>query len=335
MTHPKRGLARYISVRGFQNRYQALDGYQRRHRWLGFPLAVRQKYADDQGGYLAATITYYAFFSVFPLLLVFVSVLGFALRGHAKLQHSIVRSALGQFPVVGHDLQIHSLRGSSLGLAVGLAGAIWAGTGVFLAAGNAMDQLWGVPIRKRPSFLRARGRAFLLLLALGAGVLCSSGLGGLSAVGAGYGAGWKVGSLALAAALNFLVFWVAFKLLTVHDVSWRSLRPGAVAAAIGYTALQLVGGYYVGHVLHGAGNTYGTFALVIGLLSWIYLAVHIALLAAEANVVAAQDLSPRSLSLLREQPLSSADERALTARAVVEERRSDETISADFGRTST
>ena len=45
--------------------YDAFDRFQQRHRWLGFPLAVRQKYSDDQGGYLAATVTYYGFFSFF------------------------------------------------------------------------------------------------------------------------------------------------------------------------------------------------------------------------------------------------------------------------------
>ena len=58
----------------------SLDAYQRRHRWLGFPLAVIYKFADDQGGYLAALITYYGFLSLFPLLLLLVTILGFALQ---------------------------------------------------------------------------------------------------------------------------------------------------------------------------------------------------------------------------------------------------------------
>ena len=61
---------------GFGKRYSAFDQFQQRHRWLGFPLAVLQKYADDQGGYLAATITYYGFFAIFPLLLVLTTLAG-------------------------------------------------------------------------------------------------------------------------------------------------------------------------------------------------------------------------------------------------------------------
>jgi membrane protein len=310
---------------------EVFDRYQRRHRWLGFPLAVRQKYSDDQGGYLAAAITYYGFFSVFPLLLVFVSVLGFVLQGHRHLQQTIVRSALGSFPVIGHDLVINSIKGSALALGIGIAGATWAGMGVLLAAEDAMNQLWGVPFRRRPGFLRARLRALMLLAALGGGVLGSTALGALATVGAGYGIAWKLGAFVLSAGLNFLLFWVAFRLLTVHDVSWRSLRGGALAAAMAYSGLQLLGGYYVGHVLRSASNTYGTFALVIGLLSWIYLAVHVTLLAAEANVVAARRLWPRSFAEFAGQPLTEADRRALEQRARVEERRADETITVSFG----
>src|SRR5436309_12100142 len=99
--------------------YHRFDRYQQRHAWLGFPLAVRQKYSEDQGGYLAATIAYYGFFSIFPLLLVLVTVLGFVLAGNPGLQREILDSALGQFPVIGHQLQVHALSGNALALAVG------------------------------------------------------------------------------------------------------------------------------------------------------------------------------------------------------------------------
>ena len=131
----------------FGERYAAFDRFQQRHASVGFPLAVLQKYSDDQAGYLAATITYYGFFSLFPLLLVLTTSLGFVLRGHHHLQQSIVNSALGQFPVIGRELQRGSLHGSSLALGLGVAAALWAGMGVFLASENAMNQLWGVPAR--------------------------------------------------------------------------------------------------------------------------------------------------------------------------------------------
>lgn len=302
------------------------DRFQQGHAALGFPLAVRQKYSEDQGGYLAATIAYYGFFSVFPLLLVFTTTLGFVLRGHAHLEHQIVHSALGQFPVIGRELKTGSLKGNRLALGLGLAGALWAGLGAVIAAENAMNQVWGVPFRCRPNFLHARVRALLLLLVLGGGALAATALAAAGTVGAHYGIGWKVASVAISALLDFGLFWLSFRVLTAQDLSWSSLRVGAAAAAVGYEALQLLGGYYVGHVLSHASNVYGTFALVIGLLSFIYLAIHVTLLAAEVNVVASRRLWPRSFSIGAQQPATAGDKDALTQRSKVEERRTDQQI---------
>lgn len=321
-THGDRGR-----VRGW---LATLDHWQRHHGWIGFPLAVRQKYADDQGGYLAAAITYYGFFSVFPLLLVLVSALGFVLHSDAHLERSILRSALGQFPVIGPQLRTHSLDGSGIGLALGLIGALWAGTAVCRAVQFAMDQVWGIPLVERPSYLGARVRALAVLLVLGAGVLASTCLGGVGTIGAPLGIVWRLVAVALSTVLDFFLFWVAFRTMTGGRETWRCLRGGAAAAAVGYETLQLVGGYYVAHVLKTASNTYGTFALVIGLLSWIYLATHVTLLAAEGNVVASRRLWPRGLSFGVQQPPTEADERALRQRAALEERRHDERIAVTF-----
>jgi inner membrane protein YhjD len=326
--HGSRSISRATGAMGTAR--AAVDHYQRTHKWAGLPLAVLQKYSDDQGGYLAASITYYAFFSLFPLLLVFVSILGFVLRGHAHLDHTIVTSALGQFPVIGPQIQTHSLGGSGAAFAIGLVAAVWAGMGVCRAAQNAMDQLWGIPMLARPGFVQARTRAFVLLLVLGLGALASTGLSGFGTVGSHFGIAWKLMAIVLSIVLNFFVFWLAFRTLMSGEETWRALRGGAIAAAIGYEALQLVGGYYVTHVLKSASNTYGTFALVIGLLSWIYLATHVTLLAAEGNVVATRHLWPRTLGGGSAQPPTDADEGALRQRALVEERRDDEAIGVTF-----
>jgi inner membrane protein YhjD len=305
------------------------DRFQQRHAWLGFPLAVRQKYSDDQGGYLAATITYYGFFSLFPLLLVAATILGFVLHGHPKLEQSVLNSALGQFPLIGHDVKTGRLGGSGVALAIGLALALWSGMGVFLAAENAMQHLWGVPFRRRPDFFHARGRALLMLLLLGGGALGTTILSGLGTFGASFGLAWKVASIALSTALDIGLFWVAFRLLTTNAVAWSCLRGGAIAAGLGWQVLQSLGTYYVAHELKHASEVYGTFGTVIGLLSFLYLSAHITLLAAEGNVVATRRLWPRSFSVVFQQPATEADKRALAQRAKVEERRQDEDVDVE------
>jgi membrane protein len=316
-------------VSRLRERYDAFDRYQRRHAWLGFPLAVRQKYSDDQGGYLAATITYYGFFSIFPLLLVFVTLLGYVLEGDSSLKQRILSTTLAQLPILGRD-SIRALSGNALALAFGIVAALWAGMGVFLAAENAMNHLWGVPFRRRPDILRSRLRALELLLLLGGGALAATALGGAAAFGASLGWPVTVGAILVSTLLDFGLFWVAFRLLAAGEISWRCLRGGAAAAAVAYEGLQVLGGFYVGHVLAGANRTYGTFGTVIGLLSWIYLGAHVTLLAAEANVVASRRLWPRSFSVVFEQPATEADRRALVQRSRVEERRQDADVDVSW-----
>jgi membrane protein len=308
-----------------------IDRFQQRHPTVGFPLAVRQKFADDQGGFLAASITYYAFFSIFPLLLVLVTLLGYALEGDPSLQHRVLDSALADFPVIGPQLQtnVHSLRGSVAALIVGIAVALWAGTGVALALENALDHIWGVPIRRRANPIYARLRALLWIVALGGITLVGTVLGSASAF-ATYGPAVRVLALLISLGINLVVFLAVFRVLTSHSPSWRDVLPGAIVAALSWEVLQTVGGYIVDRQLRHASSTYGVFAIVIGLLSWIYLAANVTLLSAEINVVNARRLWPRSLSLLGEQELTEGDAEALRQRAGVEERRTDEDIRVAF-----
>src|SRR5438270_10021978 len=109
---------------------RAFDRTQQRHKWLAIPFAVIKKFSDDGAGGLAALVAYYAFFSLFPLLLVFVTILGYVLQGHPGVQKSISDSVLGQFPIIGKEIQGKQLHGRSIALIIGIAAALWAGLGV-------------------------------------------------------------------------------------------------------------------------------------------------------------------------------------------------------------
>jgi len=131
----------------------SVDAYQRDHRWLGFPLAVSYKFGDDQGAYLTALITYYGFLSLFPLLLLLVTVLGFVLQGDPDLQARLVDSTLAELPIIGSQLRenVHSLRGSGVGLAVGIVGTLYGCLGAAGATQNAFNRAWAVPRNERPT----------------------------------------------------------------------------------------------------------------------------------------------------------------------------------------
>src|SRR3954465_9472329 len=96
------------------------DAFQQRHRWVGMPLAVGYKYADDQGGFLAALITYYGFVSLFPALLLLVTTLGYVLAGNPSAQQHILDSFVAQLPVVGPQLEqnVSSLHGNPVALLI-------------------------------------------------------------------------------------------------------------------------------------------------------------------------------------------------------------------------
>ncbi len=148
---------------------------------------------------------------------------------------------------------------------------------MFIAAESVMDQIWGIPPRRRPGFVAVRLRALLLGLVLGSGAVGTSALNAFGTVGAGHGLLWRIGSFAFSTAANVALFWLAFRLLTADQVSWRQLRGGAVLAAFAWELLLAGGSLYVHYVVASASNTYGTFAGVIGLLSFIYLSAdHIA-----------------------------------------------------------
>jgi membrane protein len=304
---------------------RAFDRRQQKHLWLAFPVAVIKKFSDDQAGSLAALVAYYSFFSLFPLLLVFVTVLGFVLEGDPGAQESVKNSVLGQFPIIGEQIQVHSLHGHALALAIGLATSLWAGLGVTQAAQNALDKVWAVPFKHRSDFVYSRLRGLALLVSLGILFLVASLASGLVTGGLG-GPALKVAGIGLSLLLNFGLFLAAFRLMTSDTVATRCLWVGVAFASVLWEVLQIVGGYYIGHILKNNTGTYAQFGLVIALLLWLHLGAQITLYAAEINVVLNRKLWPRSLF----SPAVPADERTLTALAKVEERAEHEKIDVRF-----
>lgn len=304
---------------------RALDRLQRRRGALGFPLAVLRKYADDGAGSFAALIAYYGFFSLFPLLLVLTTILGYLLRGDQDLYDTIVTSALGQFPVIGSDLKDRTLGGSAVALAIGLVAALWAGLRLTLAGQRAMDQVWDVPRRARSDFLTSRLRALVTLVVLGGLNVAVTTAIGLIVGGVGEAA-VKVAGFLLSVLLDVLLFWAVFRLLTSRTIATRRLLPGIVLAAVAWVALQTLGGIYVNHFVISAHTTYGFFAIVIGVLSWLALGASALLYAAEANVVRARRLWPRSLMA----PITDADRQAVRDAASAQARRVGERIEVTF-----
>jgi YihY family inner membrane protein len=305
---------------------ERIDRFQRSHRSLAIPVAVAKKFSNDQGGNLAALVAYYAFFSLFPLLLVFVTVLGYVLHGNQSAIDSVRHTVARNFPGIEHLLDIQSLSGSGVALAIGLLTALWAGLGVTNSAQNAFAAIWAVPMKARPSFIASRLRGLALIFVIGTLFLLATAASGLVSAGLAGPAG-TVAGIVLSLLVNLALFFVAFRLMTTRAVATRCLWNGVVLAAIVWTVLQAVGGLYVRHVIAGLSPAYSSFATVIPLLIWLHLGAQMTLYAAELNTVLARKLWPRSLV---GPPTEPADRATIAALARVEERDDSVTVEVAF-----
>ena len=305
------------------------DAYQQGHPLPAFVVGVAKKYIEDRGPSLAALLAYYGVLSLFPLLLVLFTALGLLFSHDPSLRNRVIHSALSQFPVVGKQLDGHDaisqLKAKGLGLAVGLVGLFWGSLGVTKAGQRAMADVWNVPQLNRPRFARRIGRGFEFLGVLVLDVIISTALAGLVTFG-GHALWLQVLAVILGVVINVALFLLGFRILTPNSIATKTLLIGAATAALSWNLLQYLGTWLVGHELRHASQLYGYFGSILGLVSFLFIAAQITLIAAEVNVVKARRLYPRSLT----PPFTPADEAVLTALARQSQRFVAESVNVTF-----
>jgi uncharacterized BrkB/YihY/UPF0761 family membrane protein len=274
----------------------ALDGWQRRTRWAGVPYAVVKKFGDDSANLLVVGLAWYGFTAIFPLLLVVVTLFG--LIGAQSIGTGVIRT-LHEFPVVGSSFNPAShtaLHGSGFALVIGLIGLLYGAQGVTQTAQQAMATVWNVPQTQRPGFLPRLGRSLGALLTIGGAFV-------LNAFVTSYVTGGttdyaiRVPILVGLVLVNTGLYFASFTLLTPKAVGPRGLLPGAIVAAVGFTALITVGTGLLTHQLKNASATYGAFGAIIGIVTFLLLLAELSMYAAELNPVLARSLYPRALPL--------------------------------------
>lgn len=306
-----------------------LDRIQQRFGPLSFVVAVVKKFGDDRGGLLCAMLAFYGFLSIFPLLLLLVTVLGFLGGGSHSLSHRIEVSAFSQFPLVGSKLSsnIHALRsGNVFGLVVGVLVVLWGSQGALQTAQYAQAEIWHVPAVLRPNFWARLGRAAVMTVVLGVFLVATTVLAGVVTIGR-HGSWAAFGAAILSVGLNVILFAVAFRVLTPRQIDWSALWPGAILGGTAWTVLQYAGGLLVEHELRNTSKVYGSFALVLGLIAFLYLSAEVTVYAAEMNVVKARLLWPRSLV---QPPLTRADREVLSSLALESKRRPEQYVGVGF-----
>lgn len=307
---------------------QKIDQYQRTHQISGFLYAVTKKYSEDEGGYQASLITYYAFLSLFPLFLALTSLLRLLLNGEQHFKTQLINNVTNIFPVLGSQLQrnVHATGKTGLALAISIVLTLYGARGAADALRRTLNHVWQVPRIKRAGFPKNILKSMSVIFTMGIGVSAASTLSAytLSRRGLPLKAFVAVATVIIV----FITLLFVFRAAVSGQYKLRDMWRGALIAAIGIEILQVVGVYVVGRELRHLDSLYGTFAVVLGLIFWIYLQTQVVIYAIEIDSVWHFHLWPRSITL----PLTSQDRQAYDLYAAKEAYLPQENLVPRFGR---
>lgn len=305
----------------------ALDGWQRRHGVLGFPIAVIKKYGDDAGGRHAALLTYYGFLSIFPVLLLAVVALTRVLAADPALRERVIDALVPPDLHDTVDTAVTSLPTGGLPLVIGLLGLLFSATGFVFTAYDTLNHLAGVPHRRRLDMVPRYLRGFLVLILL---LVCVATMALLTALSVEL---LEAGALSTAAAglgvllVSFALLLASARLLVARPVHFADLWPGALLGALVVSTIVLVFSPLLARFVSRSGPVYGSFATIVGLFALFYLVSQALVYSAEVAVVRRRRLWPRALDSADP---TDADRRALTVLARVEERIPAERVAVRF-----
>lgn len=285
-----------------------LNRLQQNQPVLGRPIAVIKKFSDDDGGHLAALMTYYGFLSLFPLLIIATAVSQIIAQDSTELRDQLIHSVTSYFPTIGDNLAASLQTPARTGIAVviGLAVAFYGARGIANSVQNALHIVWGVPRHKRAGFPKSLLRSLGIIVFAGLGLM-------LSAILSGYATNSTLPfiiKITLGTAgfiMLFAVFWGIFTFGSSARKRPIANIPGAIIAALGMQLLQAIGSYIVANQLNRLTGLYAQFGTVLALLFWIYLQAQVFVFALVYNTVSAHKLYPRSID---DKDLTEADRKA-------------------------
>ncbi|MEM9749005.1 MAG: YihY/virulence factor BrkB family protein [Actinomycetota bacterium] len=232
----------------------------------------------------ASLLSFFAFLSIFPLLLAATTILGFVLEGNPTLRDELIEGALSEIPVLGEDLKNdpEAISGSWLVLIIGLGGALWSSTKGFVGLQGALDDIWEVHVDDRAKMPQQRGRALLGIAILGGAQVGNVVLANIVSQ-TNFPAVGDIAIIAGTVLINIVTIGAMYRFLTSANPTWTDVLPGAVIAGIVFSLLQHFGTAIVTRITENAGDTYGQFALVLGIVTWLGLVAITTLMCAELN----------------------------------------------------
>lgn len=261
---------------------------------LGTALRVQDRYVDDAGDQLAAAIGFFGFLSLFPLLLLAFSVLGFLFRGDPGLQGVVIDGVVTAVPGFGQMLDgeggVATLldaverNAGTLGI-VGLVTVLFTGLKVVNAAMVATTRVFRLEL---PTGIAAKGRQLGALVGLGLLALLAAAASGVAGVDVPLVPSWVMTGIGfvVSMALDVALFLVAYRVLAAAPgPHWRELWPGALLTGTAWTLLKVFSSTVVASQIARADELYGAFAGLIALMLLLYLAGRLYVYGAELSAV--------------------------------------------------
>ena len=316
-----------MNAGGAKARLERFDRWQQDRRGPAVGLATLKKFQEDRTTNLAGLVAFWAFFSIFPLMLVFVTVLGYVLPSGTKTS---VLHDVGTIVPVLKGQKFEALNGAWWPLLVGIISALWSGLSVVRTVQVAFNAVWEVPYRDQPGMVEQTLRGLKILGTVGVGLVVSTVVTGFTSSTVNDILPGPLGVIigyAIAIALDIALFVAAFRMLTDREISLKQVLPGAVLSGVIFWVLQIAASLIIGRYLSNAQGTYGQMAGVITILWWFYLQAVVTLLGAQLNVVLAHRLWPRSLI---GGPDTRADHRAYQAYAEERTYHPEERVETSF-----
>jgi membrane protein len=273
---------------------------------------VKATFADwqeDEAPRLAASLAYYAIFSLAPLLIIVVAVVSFVYRGDTVDQiEAHLTSLMGADAARMVSRTIAQTNTTGEGLAatvIGIAAVLLGATGVFAELHTAMNKIWEVPASSAPSWLawmRERTLSFAMVLAVACLLVLSLALSTFISAASQYfsymlpGAAfvWYVVDLVVSLSIITFLFAILFRYVPDIRVAWRDVWAGALATAVLFVIGKFLLGLYLGR--SSVGSAFGAAGSILVILAWIYYSAQILFLGAEFTQVYASRYGSRIAS---------------------------------------
>ena len=290
---------------------------------LGMCKKAVMAWVDDYAPSMGAAISYYTVFSLAPLLIIVIAIAG-AVFGRDAVQGQIVSQLSG---LIGEDgaTAVQGLIKSASDPGKGLVASIISfailavgATTVFAELQSALDRIWHVPEKAKPSgiwgVLRARFLSFGLVLGLAfmmmVSLIVAAGVAAFGNWTSELAPGWEVVlqviNIAVSLGITTLLFAMIYKLMPSVPIAWRDVWVGAAVTAVLFEVGKLLIGLYIGK--SGVTESFAAAGSLVVLLAWVYYAAQIFLLGAEFTKVYANERNPAVI----EAGETSAEQQAAT-----------------------